>query len=370
MNIRNNAVRIAAVFLWAQALICAAAKDDNLLLEANYQINGMIWSADGSLFGVSEDNTFVIYDSVTEQVRRSFPVRRSFVADAAFSQSADSSRTGGSEQFVSLLSADGTIELWSYTHDVLLDTVSIGEDVRSNGFAVSPGTEYLGAGLSDGRIRVYMRLQYTNRLLARDITGHEKLVYSLAFTPDGKYLVSASLDNTIRVWETASGVCAAVIKYKPRGRIPVRCIQGSALAAPDSEAGTAPEGPFIVGVSGSRYITIWDMQGTELARIKTKGKIVDFDVSADGSVIRTHRSNGRIEFYSVADGSYLGHIKTLATDEIEMNGYAFSPFGTDVLISYSDGSVYRLLVQRAFEPQKGADASLVLGAAAADGTEQ
>ena len=245
MNIRNNAVLIAAVFLWAQALVCAAAKDDNLLLEANYQINGMIWSADGSLFGVSEDNTFVIYDSATEQVRRSFPVRRSFVADAAFSQSADSSRTGGSEQFVSLLSADGTIELWSYTHDVLLDTVSIGEDVRSNGFAVSPGTEYLGAGLSDGRIRVYMRLQYTNRLLARDITGHEKLVYSLAFTPDGKYLVSASLDNTIRVWETASGVCAAVIKYKPRGRIPVRCIQGSALAAPDSEAGTAPEGPFI-----------------------------------------------------------------------------------------------------------------------------
>ena len=30
-------------------------------------------------------------------------------------------------------------------------------------------------------------------------------VHSVAFSPDGKYLATASLDNTARVWEATSG---------------------------------------------------------------------------------------------------------------------------------------------------------------------
>ena len=35
--------------------------------------------------------------------------------------------------------------------------------------------------------------------------GHEELVYSVAFSPDGKRIVSGSYDNTVKVWDAESG---------------------------------------------------------------------------------------------------------------------------------------------------------------------
>ena len=35
--------------------------------------------------------------------------------------------------------------------------------------------------------------------------GHAGIVYGLAFSPDAKRLASASLDGTVKVWDTATG---------------------------------------------------------------------------------------------------------------------------------------------------------------------
>jgi WD40 repeat protein len=33
-----------------------------------------------------------------------------------------------------------------------------------------------------------------------DFIGHSKSIYSIAFSPDGKYLASSSKDNTVKLW--------------------------------------------------------------------------------------------------------------------------------------------------------------------------
>src|SRR5262249_41100918 len=40
---------------------------------------------------------------------------------------------------------------------------------------------------------------------ARTLRGHEGFVYGVAFSPDGKFLVSSGMDRTIRLWEPGSG---------------------------------------------------------------------------------------------------------------------------------------------------------------------
>jgi WD40 repeat protein len=37
------------------------------------------------------------------------------------------------------------------------------------------------------------------------LTGHTGWVFSIAYSPDSKCLVSASGDKTVRVWDTATG---------------------------------------------------------------------------------------------------------------------------------------------------------------------
>src|ERR1700736_1239626 len=41
--------------------------------------------------------------------------------------------------------------------------------------------------------------------LAATLKGHTESVYSTAFTPDGKYVVTGSFDKTIKVWDAATG---------------------------------------------------------------------------------------------------------------------------------------------------------------------
>jgi len=37
------------------------------------------------------------------------------------------------------------------------------------------------------------------------LTGHEKKVNSIAYSPDGRLLASGSSDRTVRIWDTRTG---------------------------------------------------------------------------------------------------------------------------------------------------------------------
>lgn len=41
----------------------------------------------------------------------------------------------------------------------------------------------------------------------RSFRGHEKSVWNVAFSPDGRHVVSGSGDGTLKMWEVSSGEC-------------------------------------------------------------------------------------------------------------------------------------------------------------------
>jgi WD40 repeat protein len=43
----------------------------------------------------------------------------------------------------------------------------------------------------------------TDQPIGQPLTGHEDQVRSAAFSPDGKRIVTASLDKTARIWRVA-----------------------------------------------------------------------------------------------------------------------------------------------------------------------
>jgi WD40 repeat protein len=77
------------------------------------------------------------------------------------------------------------------------------------------------------------------------LTGHERVVDGLAFTPDGKHLVSASNDDTVRLWPLQSG---------EQGRV----LLAERLVFP--ELAMDPAGKFVV-VSGRSNVFIVSLAG-------------------------------------------------------------------------------------------------------------
>jgi WD40 repeat protein len=92
---------------------------------------------------------------------------------------------------------------------------------------ISADGEKLAVGYSDGEVRL---LDSTGELI-RTLRGHSDRVSALAFTPDGRRLVTSSRDGTARVWDVGTGADADFARDRwPNNIIPAFSPDGRRVA--------------------------------------------------------------------------------------------------------------------------------------------
>jgi WD40 repeat protein len=172
----------------------------------------------------------------------------------------------------------------------------------------------------------------------RDLLGHQKmagtfaehvdagyLVYSVAFSRDGKTLASGSIDGTVKLWETATGKERATLKAH---QLPVP-VGVFVLLSPD--------GNTVVWASDWDTVKLWDVASGKVRA--TLNGWPPLAISPDGTVLASaghkdaKKENGKfnVKLWEMATG------KELATYEVPTEmimAVAFSPDGK-TLASYS-----------------------------------
>jgi len=153
--------------------------------------------------------------------------------------------------------------------------------------------------------------------------GHSQDVLSVAFSPDGKYCLTGSNDNTAKIWDAASGKL-------------IRTLMGHAEIV--YSAAFSPDGKHCITASFDGVIKIWDINsGKELKSFQANKSCFNSVVfSPDGNYCLIGIYNKTLELWDLVNGK---KIKTFTGHTQDITSAAFSPDGKLCLSGSRDKSL-------------------------------
>ncbi len=156
--------------------------------------------------------------------------------------------------------------------------------------------------------------------------GHSKLIYDVAYSPNGKFIASASADRTVKIWETDKGRELRTI-YIDEGYVT------SVQFSPDSKHLLFSGGDYEIGIlkiySLSENKIISNLQGHKEYAWKSR-------YSPDGSKIISISFDQRIKIWNSKTGALL---HTSKEQPALLRGLAVDPKGEWFVNTNDDGAV-------------------------------
>uniref|UniRef100_UPI00398F518B WD repeat-containing protein 36 isoform X2 n=1 Tax=Pristiophorus japonicus TaxID=55135 RepID=UPI00398F518B len=106
----------------------------------------------------------------------------------------------GLNQLTITAGGDKLIKFWKFKSKELVYTTTL--DASPASILLHRESGMLAVAVDDFRIAV---LDSETRKIVRRFSGHQNQINDMAFSPDGRWLITASMDCTIRTWDLPSG---------------------------------------------------------------------------------------------------------------------------------------------------------------------
>ncbi|MHB9000761.1 MAG: WD40 repeat domain-containing protein [Thermoanaerobaculia bacterium] len=146
--------------------------------------------------------------------------------------------------------------------------------------------------------------------LQNTTAGHSKAVWQVAFSPDGQYLASGSVDHTVQ------------LRRMPEGRIVHTLTQPQGITS----IAFSPDGQYLASGSYDERVRVWRVGDGALVRTLTahKGTVWSVAFSPDGHRLASSGEDKTVRIWRVRDGAAL---QSLVGHTLNVWSVAFSPDG-------------------------------------------
>lgn len=179
----------------------------------------------------------------------------------------------------------------------------------------SPDGKYLATGSRDTTARIW-EIETGEQILRMT---HAYRVVDVAFSPDGNYLATASFDNTAGIWNAQNGESVTLMEHESD-------VYSIAFS---------PNGRHLATASGDNTVRVWDIfDEQQVAIMRHDNRVLDVAFSPDGEHLATAGRDNIARIWSV----YTERLVTSVTHESSVYSVIFSPDGAYLATASFDGT--------------------------------
>jgi WD40 repeat protein len=339
-----DGTKVASAGRDATARIWDVASGETIQILEGHQdaIEGIAFSPDGALLATAADDAAVkIWEVASGEIHRELAGFSDAVYSVAFSPDGQYLASATEER----------LQVW----ETRTGREALSIEANALFVAFSPDGQQLAA--STGSAVTLWEARTGREQLT--LSGHTTWVQSLAFSPDGEQLLTASLDGTARLWDITPGQEALTlmangnrVAFSPDGdRLATGGLDGIARLL-DRESGEqlaalagheqglfgvaySPDGQRLATASLDGTAKVWDTVSTEelVTLIGHSHIIRDIAFSLDGRWVATASFDGTAKVWDAVSGEEL---LTLSGHDGLVTGVAFSPDGGRLATSSTD----------------------------------
>ena len=206
------------------------------------------WSPDGyRIASGGFDTTVRVWDAFGGSSPLIYPNHKNDVWSVSWSPNG---------KYIASASWDKTVRVWDSTSvNTTLNVFSDYTDgINSVVWSPPPEGKYIATGGYDKLVLIRDPFQTS---LVNKLQGHIDAVKSVSWSPNGKFIASASLDNTVKIWDVSN---ANMIHSFPHNNH-VKSVSWS----PDGKFIASATGDTTSGGSGEHLVYVWDINTKKLA---------------------------------------------------------------------------------------------------------